>query len=397
MKKILTSRQLSMLLFISVVSLKLLVFPALTTKYAGRDSYISIFFYLLVEFAIVLCILLFMRRYPSLTLKEAISKSMGDIVSKIVYTILFVYFLSKTLFIIKETHNYFLEVIFDSLPWFYFTMPLTAFLCFVMSKSAKSMARTIEILFWFIIVCIGITAIAPTYRIDILNIFPIMEDGVGNVFRGMFYSTFSFGDFLVLMMFMGRVRFDKGAMKKIVWYGVFCIVFVTIFYVMFVATFDNSGINHILALSDISVRSSYPYTQEKLDWLAILIWTIVLLFQIGMYAILTKNALNEVIHFKSKAIPIGIIAGVLFLLSLLLYFNLEFLVKVVSSVPFLIVVIAIHILIPLILLVCYIILRSKHFDDAKYNDEISSTTDDSVQVQKSSKQKQSISTREEMT
>jgi hypothetical protein len=231
----------------------------------------------------------------------------------------------------------------------------------IMTKSIKSMARTIELLFWFIIVCIGITAIAPSHRIDILNILPVLENGAMPVFRGMFFSSFSFGDFLVIMMLMGRVDFEKGAFKKIILYGVFCIIFVTIFYIMFVATFDNAGVNHILALSDISVRSSYPYTQEKLDWLAILIWTIVLLFQIGMYSLLAKNAFCEVFDFKSNTLPIAIISITLFLSSLLLYFNLEFLVKVVSSVPFLISIISLHVVLLIILLVVFLLLVRKGY------------------------------------
>ena len=229
MNKLLTSRQVSIILFISVVSLKLLVFPALITRETGRDAYISILLYLIIEFVFVLLVLLFMRKYPNLTLRDAIANSMGGVVSRIVYFVLFLYFLFKTLFLIKETHNYFLEVIFDSLPWIYFTIPLTAFICYVMSKSVKSMARTIELMFWFIVVCIGITAIAPSHRIDILSILPVLENGIVPVFRGMFFSSFSFGDFLVIMMLMGRVNLEKGAFRKIILYGVFCMIFVTVF------------------------------------------------------------------------------------------------------------------------------------------------------------------------
>ena len=105
MNKLLTSRQVSIILFISVVSLKLLVFPALVTREAGRDAYVSIFLYLIIEFIFVLLVLLFMRRYPHISFREAISTTLGDITSKIVYFVLFVYFLFKTLFLIKETYQ----------------------------------------------------------------------------------------------------------------------------------------------------------------------------------------------------------------------------------------------------------------------------------------------------
>ncbi len=368
MKKLLTSRQLSMILFISVISLKFLVFPAITTKFAGRSAYVSFFLYLLIELSIIVLVLLFVKKYNNYTFSEVLTLTFGKVFAKIVFFVLFIYFIFKTLFLIKETHNYFLEVIFDDLPWIYFTLPLTAYILFVMTKSINIMARTIEILFWFLIVSIGLTVLAPSYRIDLFNILPMFENGLIPVFNGMLYSSFSFGDFLVLLLLMGRIDFSNGGYKKICFYGIFCLIFVTAFYVVFTAIFDNTGINHILAISDISVRSSYPYTQEKLDWLAILIWSIVLLFQIGVYAIITKNCFNEVFKFKSEYVAIVTIATILFALSFALYFNLELLIKIATSPPFVIVIISIYVAIIVILIIMSVVLKFKKVN-CKSNDK----------------------------
>ena len=204
-----------MILFISVISLKFLVFPALTTKFAGRSAYISIFFYLLIEFAVIMFVLWFVYKYKDHTFKQVLTMSFGDVFAKIVFAILFIYFLFKTLFLIKETHNYFLEVIFDELPWIYFTLPLTAYMCYVMSKSINIMARTIEIMFWVLIVCVGLTVLAPSYRIDLFNILPLFENGFTPLFNGMLYSSFSFGDFLILLLLMGKIDFSNKGVKRI--------------------------------------------------------------------------------------------------------------------------------------------------------------------------------------
>lgn len=359
MKKLLTSRQLSMILFVSVISLKFLVFPAITTKFAGRSAYISIFLYLLLEFAIIVFILMFIKRYNNYTFSEVLTLTFGKVFTKIIFIILFVYFICKTLFLIKETHNYFLEVIFDDLPWIYFTLPLMVFISYVMTKSINIMARTIEIMFWGLVVCVGLTVLAPSYRIDLFNILPLFENGVTPVLNGMLYSSFSFGDFLVLLLFMGKIDFSNKGFKRVCFYGVFCLIFVTAFYVVFTAIFDNTGINHILAISDISVRSSYPYTQEKLDWLAILVWAVILISQIGVYSIVTKNCLKEVVSFKNEYIPIFVISGVLFLLSIVLYFNLELLIKIATSYPFVISVISLHIVIIVIVIIMSCVLKFK--------------------------------------
>lgn len=385
MKKILTSRQTAMLLFISVISLKFLVFPALISNYSKRDSYVVVFLFLSLELLVMFLVLLFIKKYPNLTFKEVLTNTFGEIFAKAVYFILFAYFLMKTLFLIKETHNYFLEAIFDELPWWYFIIPLLIFLSYIMSKSLNSLARSVELLFWFIVVSIGVSVVAPLYSIDLLNIFPIFENGFSPIVTAMFYSVFSFGDYLLLILFMGRIKFEKGTIKKIMLYMTFCLLFITAFYIVFVALFNNSGINHILAISDISVRSGYPYSQEKLDWLAILIWTITLLFQLGVYSMVTKNCFNEVIKTKKPFVPIAVISISLFVLSMILYLNLELMLKVTTSIPFLIFSIVVQAGIPLLLLLCFIILKCKKFDEKEYTNKIKSTVNENIQISKKDK------------
>lgn len=360
MKKIMTARQLSMILFMSIIALKFLIFPALTTKYAGRDAYIVVFIMLILEFLVILATILILKANPDLTFKEILTNAFGVVVTKIVFAILFVYFFCKTLFLIKETHNYFLEVIFDELPWLYFTVPLTVFLCYTMTKSIKTLARSIEIMFWCIIIALIIMTFTPLFKTDILNIFPMFEYGFTPTFNGIVYSVFSFGDYLVMFIFMGKVTLSKGSVKTIIWYMLFCIAFVTMFYIVFVSLFGNSGINHTLAVSDISVRGTYPYTQEKLDWITILIWTIVLIFQIGVYSIITKECLLEVYKPKYEMIMIYAIAISWFFLSLALYLNLELVVKIATSTPLVIAIWSVNIIVLLLFFLGYIIYLVKN-------------------------------------
>ena len=90
-----------------------------------------------------------------------------------------------------------------------------------------------------------------------------------------------------------------------------------------------------------------------------------MIFQVGVYATLTKDCLNEVICFKFKTVPIAIIAGALFIASLFLYLNLELIIKVISSVPFVASVISIHILLAILLVSVFIIFHFKHLKPNK--------------------------------
>ena len=76
--KSITNRQIGLILFVFTISLKFTVMPAIMSKYAGTDIYISIMITLLIEFAFFLLVLYFVSRHPKedfYTIMEGIAVS----------------------------------------------------------------------------------------------------------------------------------------------------------------------------------------------------------------------------------------------------------------------------------------------------------------------------------
>ena len=66
-KEIITTRQLIMVLLLSVLALKVLLLPNLMAIVFGRDSYLFLLVMLVSDYTILILFLLLIKRYPGMT------------------------------------------------------------------------------------------------------------------------------------------------------------------------------------------------------------------------------------------------------------------------------------------------------------------------------------------
>ena len=272
------------------------------------------------------------------------------IFTKILYILLFIYFFWKSVVILKQAHNYFLEVLFDDINWLYFIAPLLTLLGYIAYKNLRTIARSVEIFFLIILIGISLSMFLSLDRIDIANLFPLLPDSPVPILHSIARCSFSFGDFLLLTIFMGKIELGKKSIKKIYFYIIGAIMFVVQFYLLFIAIFGDTAISQNLALSELSLSSTRPATIGRLDWMTIIIWTITLILQAGILLYCCKICLEIVFHFKNSYTALTIIELLLLLTIVVLYLSLEQTLRLVTSIPFVIFTILMQVCLPAIIL-----------------------------------------------
>lgn len=351
MTRQISDRQAAVLLAIGIVSLKLLILPALISRFTIRYSYVTIVLGVAIDFMFMLIILSIMKKFPHLTFSELIERSFGKFTRYILNFILAVYFFFKGVLIIKETHNYFNETLFENINWWFFVIPFLMLIFFMMLKDLKTIARSVEFFFWLIAVGIIFTIFVPIKTVDFTNLLPLFGRGSENIFTSLFYCNFSFGDYFVLLMVMGRVSFKPNSTKKIVTFALLSDFLLIAFYVIFVSVFGEIGVNQNLAISDLPLHSTITSAIGRLDWIIIIIWSITLIFQAGALFSKSCACLTESYKFKSKHIPATIIIVSIFIFIHHFYLDLEAILELIISLPFSIITCAIQILYPVILII----------------------------------------------
>ncbi len=350
--KQLTSRQICMMFCLSVISLKFLVYPAVVTRYASYNSYISVIFGVLIDLIIVIGIALIMKKFPDLTLKQLLIENVGHVVFYIVYALLFVYCSFKVLLAVKEVHHYFLEFLYDDFSWLWFSIPLLTLMWYTTYKGARSVGRTVELLFIFVIIGIFATLLVPIKDVQLSYLLPAFSSPKG-IFEGLFRMIFSFGDWIILLLFMGDVKGEK-IVKNIVIFAVVAYLFVIAFYIIYVCLFRQTGVAKPYAFSDLPLYTDLPSNSGRIDWISTIIWTFTLILQACMMCMCAGKVVSDMIPKCPAIITSTVVVAVVLGGMLAFYLNLSRLVAVLISPAFCICAMVVQCGIPLIVLGCVI-------------------------------------------
>ncbi len=350
MKK-LTVRQTGLLLFVAIISVKFVTYPALYAEYAGIDGYLGLFFNLLIDLMLIVIILFIAKKNPDKTFNQIISDFYGVAFTRVINFILFVNFLVKACYVIKTYDNYLLEVLFSHLPVLYYIIPLLLLLAFIMGKSLRALGRSVEIFIILIVVGLVFTLLIPSSNVEFINLLPILENGFGPVMSSGFYCSFSVGDFFILFMLLGNFKLEKKAYKKIFNYALFADILVMLFYIVFYAVFGVLAINESLAIADLPLFISFPSSVGRIDWITINLWTITLIFQSGFLLSCTLKCFNYTFNLKGKAVGIGCVLTMVYLLGYVIIPNLSSVIELTTHPIFASVIVSLQMIFPIIFLI----------------------------------------------
>ena len=343
-----------------MISIKLIAFPAISYKMAEQQSIFSLLISFSLDIGAFSIFLGLIKKEPNITFDRLIQETMGKVFTKVLYFLLFVYFYWKAIVILKQTHNYFLEVLFDDINWLYFIAPLLILLGYISYKNLRTIGRTFEMFFLLIVIGITMSMLLSLDRFDFANLLPIEANTI-NVFHSVARCSFSYGDFLLLTIFMGKFKIEKGSIKKIYLYIFSAVFMVLFFYILFIGIFGDISISQNLALSELSLSSTRPATIGRLDWLTIIIWTISLILQAGILLYCCKICLEIIFHFKSSYTATLLTEFLIFLTIIVLYLSLEQTLRFVTSIPFVVFTIMMQVLIPVVIIpVSYLLAKRRN-------------------------------------
>lgn len=359
MEKTISSNQAGLILILFTVGLKFSVLPAIMCDYASNNGYIVCLIALILDFLCTVAVILIMRKMPEKNFFDLIKETLSKPVAIIIYSILAVFFLIKCLIAILELHDYFIATLFEELNPLYFFIVLILLMFFLFNKPLRTFGRLLELFFWPMAVGLMFTLIFPIEDIELVNLFPIFQDGLFPIWNGIVHTSFAFGDYTILLILMGRISFKKGSVKKILFYMFSMINFIFNFYVVFVGTFGDTAINQTLALGELPLHNPYPSTIGKLEWLTIIIWTAILTIEAGILGKSASICFGHIFNKENFLAPSIITISILIILFSTSYLRLETAINIATDGTVVTISSLFQLLLIIILYVCYFIQKKQ--------------------------------------
>ncbi|MCP3797180.1 endospore germination permease [Paenibacillus sp. CH40] len=178
-------RQVTVLMFLSLIGDMLLIYPTIITHITHQDAWISSILSIPLGLIIIYVLLCVHELYPNLSLIEAIRKILGPVFGTILSCWYLFYFFMNTALIAREVGDFLTTQIFVDTPLRVLLAIEVLLAVLTALAGIEAFSRVSEMLLplYVLIFCGLILALLP--QIQLSNIQPVLENGLAPVAKGM--------------------------------------------------------------------------------------------------------------------------------------------------------------------------------------------------------------------
>ncbi len=308
-------RQLSIMLFMSFISLKFLVLPSVLYIHSGNMSWLVVLVLMLLDGIYAILTIDMMRKNKNKNINEFMNDTIGPVLTKIFLFVLAVKFTLQVANIVKGLEFFVVENFYNNFSWVLYVLPLMALTGYMIYKGLRNIARVQEMFYLSIIVGCVYIAFKSFADVDSLVYMPMFKEGFIPLITSGYRHLSWFGSSTFLLVLFGKVDFSNEKKRTSIMYIVFAILLVQLLYFVFYGLFDMTSPTHTFAISDISQFSSSKSIIDELSWLVVSLWVVTQSIQIALYGYCLVITLMFLFKIKSKIVVITIVDLLIFALG----------------------------------------------------------------------------------
>ena len=308
-------RQVSLLVMMSFISVKLMALPSLLSHDADNMGWIVPAVMMLVDFVYALLLLDLMKKNETQNFYEFAKQTLGVVVAKIVLAILACYYAIVLAIIGKGLELFIIQNLYEEMFWFLFGVPLMAVVGFMVYKGVRNIARVCEF-FWIpvVVACVYI-AVKAFQGVDITSFLPMFQQGVKPVAWEMIKYIAWFGSSTFLLMLFGDVEFGNAKKRNLILFCLVAYVVVQLLNFVFYSLFGVTSPTHQFSISDIAQFNGSRSSIGELSWLVVSLWVVAQIAQFALYGYCFVKAIMFLFNIKSPTV------GILFLYAYIIFWG----------------------------------------------------------------------------
>lgn len=321
MRKEIDSSQLSVFVFIAVMALKIFMVPGLLIKHAGRDGWISMLTFVVIELIVLLAILFIIKLNPDKSVYDILVGALGKVVAKGILLIFAALLFVKLIIMCGELELFFNSSMLKSIDFVVCFIALLVLLVIFSSKGLRPIARMAQIFFPFVLGALLILFLLTVGNLKLDGLTPLSFNMQEIAFTMSKFPIW-FGDVAVLLIFTGKIKVRKRFILKGMLTGAISGIIVMYFAIVLFAAYGDYPIiiDYGHNISNMIVYSSGSYLFGRFDIPIFCIWMISIFVQIAVSFYAIVSFFGSVIEKGSDTVWAIVVAIALFVLCQI-FFN----------------------------------------------------------------------------
>ena len=282
--KNITTRQLIIFYCIYSFSIKFLSLPSLLSKTAGRDAWIAALIGITLELVVLFLTITYISKKQQTTIYQDIRQKniIFYALAKVVMIVFFAVFAYQLVILVNQTYKLLDNNLFENLSPYLFYIPMILLGVFFCIEPSKAIFRSGEIFFVLIFLGVALSVFPVLHKIDPREALPIMQSGFWPVMKATLVNIIFFESVLFLLMFKGEIEIKPNFKKKFMSTALVVNLFFVFFVFLFISLFGALAPFKDVAITNLTVHSSYITNSGRLDWVLVTMWLLLILLRFGI-------------------------------------------------------------------------------------------------------------------
>lgn len=306
-----SARQFYFTIFIFSVSLKVQKMPSLSVGYLGKDNYLMVLFFMVVDLVGIALAFFILNRLKTMDLKN--ENNSTKIIKKIILIFTTLYFMLQGTLLYEAIHDLFAHVLFDNLPWTVFSLLLIAVVFYLALTGVKNIGKSVDLYFFVVLISYVILAIFGGRQTDFSVIFPFETTNFKNICDNFTAFNIWFGDFFMIL-FLGR-HCDKIKWKWTSLVYVASMLFVALLFVEFNGIYGEYAAIQSSLVSEISEQSMLGIDIGRVDWFLIILTEVGTIISSSLCLFFAKQCASVLLPKVKQGYVLGFLMIVLYLVD----------------------------------------------------------------------------------
>ncbi len=299
------------LLFVTLIPVsKIILLPTLLAFEVGRDAYLSVLLCGAVDALALLSLCIAAKRAPEADFFSLLSAFFQKGFSRVLLFLYGVFFLLRA---VPPTHSCKLlaiNTLYDVTPSLFVFVPFILCATYAAWKGLRIILRVNEFFWPFFFGGVLLLILLGLSSSDLFNLLPVLEFGPSPVAKGAFFSLPWFGDFMPLLLLLGKLAPAKRRAKKAILAYAGGIVLTALFFVCFFGVFGETAVRQTYAITKIGKYNTVFSNIGRLDWLPVLLILMALFVRIALDLACAASCFSQALS-KSATPPLLVCSAAL--------------------------------------------------------------------------------------
>lgn len=292
-KSEISTRQLGIMIFYAFCGLKFINLASLVYQKVEDVSFLIILFLAIVDVIVFICVLAFIKRHPGISFYDYLKGKIGLIGAKIVYFLLFSFYLIRFSSFISGNYAFLRDAIFSTAGKYFYLSIIIPVVVALGFSTMKAFSRTCEFFFAIalagFLICIALGYFSGSFSMPYLSF-----DTTGNeFFSSAVEFNYWFGNGLFLLLFMDKIKVEKNFMSSTLLFLGLAFVCVVLFVFCFYGVFGRTSFVHHYTIYDVAVFGPEALDVGRLDLIPVLTMMFFIILQSSIMFRATLVALED--------------------------------------------------------------------------------------------------------